>query len=142
VLGPDQLGSLPGPRRVRPPKPVKFERRYAPEVVEDLADLAHVDAALVDAALAAVDDLAFGRRRGKLLGARHVTGDLTGLSRLRFDLPGRRPLRFRVVYRLIDNSTVVEILAIGERADHVVYRDTLARLDPAIDGPPPDSGIE
>ncbi|MGI8761465.1 MAG: hypothetical protein ACR2LF_09295 [Jatrophihabitantaceae bacterium] len=50
-----------------------------------------MDGALVDAALAAVDDLTYGRQRGKLLGVRHVTGDLTGLLRLRFDLPRSAP---------------------------------------------------
>ncbi len=93
-----------------------------------------INARLVDAALAAVEDLAFGRQVGKLLGDRHVTGDLTRLSRLRFDVAGQHPLRFRVVYRVLDNDTgelpVIEVLAIGERADHIVYRDTLARLDP------------
>ena len=60
-------------------------------------------------------------------------GDLTGLSRLRFDVVGHHPLRFRIVYRLIENDTVIEVLAIGERADLSVYRDTFARLDPAGD---------
>jgi hypothetical protein len=116
----------------------RFERRYAPAVVGDLAVLRAVNVRLVDAALAAVEDLAFGRQVGKLLGERHVTGDLTGLSRLRFDVAGQHPLRFRIVYRLIDNDgglPVIEVLAIGERADHVVYRDTLARLDPREEQP-------
>lgn len=117
----------------------RFERRYALAVVGDLAVLRAVNARLVDAALAAVDDLAFGRQVGKLLGDRHVTGDLTGLSRLRFDLPGQHPLRFRIVYRLIENDTVnlpvIEVLAIGERADLIVYRDSVARLDSTGDDP-------
>jgi hypothetical protein len=116
----------------------KFERRYAPAVVEDPAVLAEIDPGLVDAALAAVEDLAFGRQRGKLLGERHVSGDLTGLPRLRFDLPGTRPARLRIVYRLVADDTVIEVLAIGERADHVVHRDALARLDPAVADPPGD----
>lgn len=115
-------------------KTAKYERRYAPEIVTDLTALGEVDPELVDAALAAVEDLAFGRQRGKLLGDRYVTGDLTGLARLRFDLPGQHPTRFRIVYRLIENDTgplpVVEILAVGERADQVVYRITFARLNP------------
>jgi mRNA-degrading endonuclease RelE of RelBE toxin-antitoxin system len=116
--------------RKKAAEPARFERRYAPAVVGDLAVLRAINARLVDAALAALEDLAFGRQVGKLLGDRHVTGDLTGLSRLRFDLPGQHPLRFRIVYRLVDDDTVIEVLAIGERADHVVYRDTLARLAP------------
>jgi hypothetical protein len=120
------------PEKIRV-KLAKFERRYTPAIAVDLAALAVVDPGLVDAALAAVDDLAFGRQRGKLLGDRHVTGDLTGLARLRFDLPGQHPARFRIVYRLVADGTVIDVLAIGERADHVVYRDTLARLDPTAD---------
>jgi hypothetical protein len=111
----------------------KFERHYVPAVVGDLAALRAINARLVDAALAAVEDLTFGRQIGKLLGERHVTGDLTGLSRLRFDLPGQHPLRFRIVYRLIQNDTVIEVLAIGERAEHIVYRDTVLRLDSGSD---------
>jgi hypothetical protein len=118
------------PRRNKADDAARFARRYAPAVVADLAVLRAINARLVDAALAAVEDLAFGRQVGKLLGERHVTGDLTGLSRLRFDLPGQHPLRFRIVYRMIENDTVIEVLAIGERADHIVYRDTLARLAP------------
>lgn len=87
------------------PKSAKVERRYPPAVVDDLAVLAGLDPGLVDAALAAVDDLAFGRQRGKLLGERHVTGDLTGLARLRFDVPGTHPARFRIVYRLLQHDT-------------------------------------
>lgn len=129
------------PRRKKD-EPARFERRYAPAVVADLAVLRAINARLVDAALTALEDLAFGRQVGKLLGERHVTGDLTGLSRLRFDLPDQHPLRFRIVYRLLDDDTaglpVIEVLAIGERADHIVYRDTLARLDPPQDDPGPD----
>jgi hypothetical protein len=124
----------------------KFERRYAPAVVDDLTALGSVDPGLVDAALAAVEDLAFGRQRGKLLGQRHVSGDLTGLARLRFDRPGQHPSRYRIVFRVIDDDDandrgqlpMIEVLAIGERADHVVYRDTLARLDPTGDNPATD----
>lgn len=129
------------PRRKKD-EPARFERRYAPAVVADLAVLRAINARLVDAALTALEDLAFGRQVGKLLGERQVTGDLTGLSRLRFDLPDQHPLRFRIVYRVLDSGgtgdgtgelPVIEVLAIGERADHVVYRDTLARLDPGED---------
>jgi len=122
------------PRRKKADDPApRFERRYAAGVIADLAVLRALNAGLVDAALSAVEDLAFGRQVGKLLGDRHVTGDLTGLSRLRFDVVGHHPLRFRIVYRLIENDTVIEVLAIGERADLSVYRDTFARLDPAGD---------
>ncbi|HSY16038.1 MAG TPA: type II toxin-antitoxin system RelE/ParE family toxin [Jatrophihabitantaceae bacterium] len=124
------------------PDTARFERRYAPAVVGALAVLRAINARLVDAALAAVEDLAFGRQVGKLLGDRHVTGDLTGLSRLRFDVAGQHPLRFRIVYRLVDDDTVIEVLAIGERADHVVYRDTLARLTPTDEDTPDEPADE
>lgn len=112
----------------RDPRPVLFSRRYARHVDKDLAALAALEPELLAAALAAVDDLTYGRRRGKVLGDRHVTGDLSGLLRLRFDLPGQRPSRFRIVYRLVEQNTVIEVLAIGERAEHAVYRDVLTRL--------------
>lgn len=45
------------------------------------------------------------------------------------------------MYRLIENDTgslpIVEVLAVGERADQVVYRTTFARLNP---DPDPESG--
>jgi hypothetical protein len=120
------------PRRNKPGT-ARYVRRYVPAVVGDLAVLRVLDARLVDAALAAVEDLSFGRQVGKLLGERHVTGDLSGLSRLRFDVAGRHPLRFRIVYHPVEDDTVnlpvIEVLAIGERADHIGYRDTVARLD-------------
>lgn len=98
-------------RRARAVKTAKYERRYTPEIVADLAALREFDPALLAAALAAIEDLAFGRQRGKLLGDRHVSGDLTGLARPRFDLPGQHPTRYRIVYRLIENDTVIEVLA-------------------------------
>lgn len=123
----------------RDSRPVRFSRRYARHVDADLAALAVLESELLDAALAAVDDLTHGRQRGKLLGDRHVTGDLSGLLRLRFDLPGQRPSRFRIVYRLAEHDTVIEVLAVGERAEHAVYREVLTRLgdpDQNSDGEP------
>lgn len=113
----------------RDPRPARFSRRYARHVDADLAELAVMEPELLDAAVAAVDDLTHGRQRGKLLGDRHVTGDPSGLLRLRFDLPGQRPSRFRIVCRLAEHNTMIEVLAIGERAEHAVYRDVLTRLD-------------
>jgi len=51
------------------------------------------------AALIAATDVGYGRRRGKALGDRNVTGNLSGLFRVKFDLAGHRPERFRLVYR-------------------------------------------
>ena len=77
-----------------------WRRTLLPQVLDDLRALAEVDEELVDAALRAISDLAGRRRIGKALGARLVSGDLEGCRRLRFDLSGRRPERYRVVYRL------------------------------------------
>lgn len=43
--------------------------------------------------MAIADDLAQGRVVGKDLGRRNVSGDLTGLARVKFDVPGQRPQR-------------------------------------------------
>jgi hypothetical protein len=56
----------------------KYNQAFDPAVLTvDLAVLAAADPGLVDAALAAVDDLAARRQIGKELGARNVSGDLT-----------------------------------------------------------------
>lgn len=67
---------------------------------------------VVAAGAAIVDDLAHGRVIGKTLGQRNVNGDLTGLARVKFDVAGHRPQRFRLVYRQLDDTTR-EIIAIG-----------------------------
>jgi len=66
------------------------------------------------AALAAATDVEFGRRRGNALGDRKVTGDLSGLYRVKFDVPDHRPERFRSVYRHV-RAELVEILIVGKR---------------------------
>jgi hypothetical protein len=114
-------------------KPAHHVLSYLPSVVGDLDALEQVDPALAAAALAALDDLAYGRQRGKALGERHVTGDLTGLLRLRFDVSGARPPRFRIVYRLVENDTVAEVIAVAARAGHTVYQVALTRLDDPTD---------
>lgn len=80
--------------------------------------------------LQAITDIARHRKTGKALGARNVSGDLTGTRRLRFDLPHRRPARFRVVYRLLPAETpdTVEIIAIGPRGGHAAYQAAAERL--------------
>lgn len=90
------------------------------------------DEQLVDTALAALEDIAHYRQCGKLLSKRNVSGDLTGLYRLRFDVPGKRPQRFRIVYRLTpaERPTTVEVVAVGQRADHAIYREAVARTVP------------
>ena len=82
------------------------------------------------AATSIIDDLAHGRVVGKELGERYVGGDLTGLARVKFDTPGTRPGRFRLVYRQVDQRTR-EIVAIGPRDEHAIHvarQPRLARL--------------
>jgi hypothetical protein len=87
-----------------------------------------IDPAVLDAAEAIIDELAHGRVRGRLLGDRHVSGDLTGLARVKFDLPGERPQRFRLVYRQVDDQEL-HIIAIGVRDGHAIYRAAVARVE-------------
>jgi hypothetical protein len=99
------------------------------DIATDLAALDAVDPAALDAAQAILDDLARGRMIGKLLGDRHVSGDLTGLARVKFDVVGQRPQRFRLVYRQVDEGTR-DVLAIGLREEHAIYRLAARRLAP------------
>ncbi|MDR1427673.1 MAG: hypothetical protein LBJ08_07950 [Bifidobacteriaceae bacterium] len=62
-----------------------FTESWGPDAEADLATLNDADPELADAALAAVADVTHRRKVGKALGARNVSGDLTGLRRLRFD---------------------------------------------------------
>ncbi len=81
-------------------------------------------------AIHTVQDLALHRKQGKALGERGISGNLTGLFRLKFDVDGQRPERFRVVYRLepvADPDTVV-VVVVGIRDDHEVYRLAVQRL--------------
>jgi hypothetical protein len=71
-----------------------------------------------------------GRVIGKLLGDRHVSGDLTGLARVKFDVAGQRPQRFRLVYRQVDERTR-DVLAIGLREEHAIYRLAARRITPS-----------
>ena len=107
-----------------------LDRAFLPAVIEDLRRLAEIDEALVDLALQTAPDLAYHRKKGKALGDRRVTGDLTGCYRTRFDLPGERTERFRVVYRLVpaERPHTIEVIAIGPRGGHAAYDAAIARL--------------
>lgn len=111
--------------------PATWHRSLLPQVLDDLRSLAQIDEALVDAAFQAISDLASRRRTGKALGARWVSGDLEGCRRLRFDVPGQRSERYRVVYRLRpseDRADTVEVISVGARGGHAVYREAASRL--------------
>lgn len=91
--------------------------------------------AVVSAALAAADGIAAGRLTGKELGDRRVSGDLTGLLRVRFDVYPAPVInkRFRIVYAITDRNDdapapVVRIISIGPRAGHVVYQGAIQNL--------------
>jgi mRNA-degrading endonuclease RelE of RelBE toxin-antitoxin system len=123
----------------RPPRAARYQLTFHPTIEADLKALGDEG---LDAARAALDDLAHGRVTGKLLGRRHVSGDLTGLARVKFDLPGHRPPRFRLVYRPGTDAHTLEIIAIGPREQHAIYRTALRRLPPPrapIDDPDPTS---
>jgi hypothetical protein len=100
------------------------------DVPADLVAVQKVDAAALEAAQAIIDDLAHGRVQGKLLGERRVSGDLTGLARVKFDVRSRRPQRFRLIYRQIDEGAR-HVVAIGFRDEHAIYRTALRRITQA-----------
>lgn len=105
-----------------------YHRALLPQVLEDLRAAAEFDDRLVD--------LAERRKTGKRLGARHVSGDLEGCRRLRFDLPGERPERFRIIYRLRPDEAsadTVEVIAVGPRGGHAAYRSRSPGLRTAED---------
>jgi hypothetical protein len=108
-----------------------YHRALLPQVLDDLRALNEIDEQLVDVALQAIVDLAEHRKTGKRLGARHVSGDLTGCRRLRYDLPHEHPERFRIVYRLLpddQNPDTIEVIAVGLRGGHTAYQAAVARL--------------
>lgn len=92
----------------------------------------------VAAARRALDDLAHGRVTGKALGDRYVSGDLTGLASVKFDVPSSPTRRFRLVYGDIDGETR-GVLAIGVRDEHAIYRLAVERIQT---GPGPDAPEE
>ena len=97
------------------------------EAIDDLETLQKNSPSLAQAALAAVDDLVNHRKVGSELGQRRTSGDLSGLRRLKFDLPGTQPERYRIVYQAIDEHTI-RIWGIGPRASQWIYRLVDSRL--------------
>ncbi len=109
------------------PRSPRYDVVPGEDVLADVAALAAYGPDIVAAAVAIIDDLAYGGVVGKDLGHRCVSGDLSGLARVKFDAPGWRPPRFRLVYRQAD-ATTREILAIGPRDQHTIYRIAVRRL--------------
>jgi hypothetical protein len=93
------------PRRARAPR---FVLTFGLEVEEDLTDLNAFDPTVLDAAQTVLDDLA---------------------ARVKFDHPDQRPQRFRLVYQQVDDARR-DVIAIGRRDDHPIYRAAANRLAP------------
>lgn len=55
----------------------------------------------------------------------HVTGDLSGLTSVKFEVQGSPTRRFRLVYADIDT---LGVLAIGVREEHAIYRLAVERM--------------
>lgn len=108
-------------------KPARYRLAAHPAVTDDLDALAVYGPEVVDAARAALDDLAHGRVTGKALGDRHVSGDLTGLASVKFDTPHSPTRRFRLIYGDIDGDTR-GVVAVGARDEHAIYRLTVERI--------------
>ena len=113
----------------RPGKRPRYTVIPHPDATADVAALATYGLEVVAAAVAIADDLAHGRVIGKALGERHVSGNLTGFARVKFDVSGQRPQRFRLIYRQLDDVTL-EIVAIGPHDEHAIYRAAAKRLAP------------
>ena len=108
----------------------RFQFTFHPDIEQDLAAL---DPAVLDVVPTLLEDLAYGRITGKVLGDRRVSGDLSGLARVKFDVLGQRPEGSRLVYRQIGDD-VRDVLAVGSRNQHAIYRAAARRLT----RPPPD----
>lgn len=124
----------------RRPKPTRYRLSAHPAIVGDLASLAMFGPAAVAAARTVLDDLAYGRVTGKRLGERNVTGDLSGLASVKFDVPDSPIRRFRLIYRDLDANSK-GVVAIGVREEHAIYRLALARTEassgsPKLEDPP------
>ncbi len=100
---------------------------FHPHVADDLTALAGSGPSVLDAVAVVLDDLAHGRITGRQLGRRRVSGDLTGFARVKFDLPGQRPPRSRLLYRILDTTTC-DVLAVGLRDHHAIYQAAVRRL--------------
>jgi len=100
-----------------------------PDSIVDVDALATYGVEVIAAVASILDDLAHGRVTGKELGDRNISGDLSGFARIRFDVPGQRPQRFRLIYRQVDEFTRM-IIAIGLRDEHAIYRAAVQRLRP------------
>jgi hypothetical protein len=56
-----------------------------------------------------------------------VETDLAALGPAAFDIPDQRPQRFRLLYRQV-NPTILDVLGIGPRDQHAIYRTAANRI--------------
>ncbi len=68
-----------------PGRQARYRLIFHPAVAEDIEALTEYGPDVAAAARAVLDDLAHGRVTGKQLGERRVSGDLTGLARVKFE---------------------------------------------------------
>jgi hypothetical protein len=110
----------------------RYRLVFHPAVADDIEALAPYGPEVIAAARAALDDLAHGRVTGKALGVRQVSGDLTGLARVKFDVPGTGAPRFRLLYADI-RAGIRAVLAIGVRDEHAIYRMAVERITAPVE---------
>lgn len=92
---------------------------FFPEVEDDLAQLDHRVRLLVFKQL---NKLANSPQLGDLLGNKSGM-DLSGCRKMYVDHK-----RVRIVYRILEEVIVVEVIAIAERDEMAVYREAAQRL--------------
>lgn len=107
----------------------RFVLTFGLDVPADRAALERLAPTVLDAAHAIVEDLARGRVRGKMLGDRHISGDLTGLARVKFDARANSRSDTGSSTRQVDDATR-HVIAIGVRDEHAVYRTATQRVTP------------
>jgi mRNA interferase RelE/StbE len=97
-----------------------YEIRYKEGAIEDLLSF---DKGVKKLILKQVEKISISPELGELLG-----------NKAGFDLSGCRKMyadnkRIRIVYRIIDNEIIVEVIAIGERDEMAVYKTASERLE-------------
>ena len=88
-------------------------------------DFRHLDGSLKEPVAKQLRKLETAQRLGEHLGNRAGL-DLTGYYKL---YAAKKSIR--IVYRIIDQEVLVEVIAIGKREDLAVYQEALKRLTPA-----------
>ncbi len=120
------------------PWPIAFHPQAFEPLIKGLSQVPDppTQEEIIAVALTAASDIAAGKLTGKKLGDRRVSGDLSGLYRVAFDIVGApsNP-RFRIVFSLAEQRDepqppTVRIIAVGPRLSHLVYQAAVAHKDP------------